>query len=214
MRKHLRHWATAGLLALLAWVQLADAARVNGRENVDGVKIQCDLPGSLHLRNTGGSDGAGLCVFTSIAHSARWQNIPLLVDFRDWMRKYPGGGYPEKVTAKINQIAKEKGVEPPEYIQVVNRDLEILRKACASGRMVCVTYSVSPTGRYGGSRIAHMVNLVHADKDNFVILDNNYPGDNSYEWLNEEEFLRTYAGRGSGWAVIFLTPGPPPAPMD
>lgn len=59
---------------------------------------------------------------------------------------------------------------------VEGSDLERLKLACRTGRMPGVTYAFSPTGRYGGARIAHMVNLVHADDQWFAVLDNNYPG--------------------------------------
>src|SRR5262249_52856310 len=39
-------------------------ARVGGPTDDDGTEIACELPGSQQLHNTGGSDGAGLCVFT------------------------------------------------------------------------------------------------------------------------------------------------------
>lgn len=190
-------------------------AKVGGRVSPDGAReIHCDLPGDLHLKNVGGSDGAGLCVFTSLAHSARWQNIPVLEDFRDWMRKYPGGGYPEKVDRMIAKCCQERSQPVPEYIQIEGQDLEVLKLACRTGRMPGVTYSRSPTGRYGGGTIAHMVSLPHADDEWFCVLDNNYPGDSNYEWMTPEEFKKTYAGGGSGWSVIFLNPSPPPYPRN
>jgi hypothetical protein len=88
----------------------------------------------------------------------------------------------------------------------------ILKLACKTGRMPGVTYSFSPTGRYGGRRIAHMVSLVSADDRHFVILDNNYPG--TYEWMTPEEFTRSYTGGGQGWAVILLAPPPSPVPVN
>lgn len=193
------------------------AAFVNGPSASDGTDIQCDLPGDLHLENAGGlgprgpGTGAGLCVFTSISHSARWQSVDLLVNFRDWMKNKPGGGYPQKVDKMIGQLASEKNQPPPDYIQVEGMDLDVLKLACKTGRMPAVTYSFSPTGRYGGHRIAHMVSLVHADDKHFVVLDNNYPGDKQYEWLTPEEFKKVYA---PGWAVILLAPAPPPAPKN
>lgn len=190
-------------------------AKVGGRISPDGLsEINCDLPGDLHLKNVGGSDGAGLCVFTSIAHSARWQNVTLLEDFRDWMRKHPGGGYPEKVDRMIEKCAKERNQTIPQYIQIEGSDLEILKLACKTGRMPGVTYSKSPTGRYGGGTIAHMVSLPHADDTWFCVLDNNYPGENNYEWMTPEEFKKTYTGGRSGWSVIFLNPPPPPFPKN
>jgi hypothetical protein len=190
-------------------------AKVGGPVAPDGTtEINCDLPGDLHLKNKGGSDGAGLCVFTSIAHSARWQNVPSLEDFRDWMTKHPGGGYPQKVTQMILRKCQETGVPEPAYVQVEGKDLEILKLACKTGRMPAVTYSYSPTGRYGGGRIAHMVSLPHADNAWFCVLDNNYPGVDAYEWMSPDEFQKTYSAGGNGWSVILLSPGPPPVPRN
>lgn len=211
-------------------MQQIRGAIVGGKIAPDGKEIQIDLPGSQHLKNKGGNDrtkynprgepgkGLGLCVFTSIEHAARWQNIPALIDFRDWMTTKPGGGWPAKVDAMIAAKCKELNVTPPEYVQLEGgRELlDILRAALASNRIVQVTYSFSPTGRYGGGRIAHMVNLVHLDGSYACILDNNYiePREAAYEWLTVDEFVRTFTGGKAGWAIVFLNPGPPPLPFN
>jgi hypothetical protein len=80
------------------------------------------------------------------------------------MRKYPGGGWPQRVDQLIPKIAKERGVEKPEYIQLTGKTdvIALLRLAVKTSRMPSITCSFSPTGRYGGARIAHMVSLVHA----------------------------------------------------
>lgn len=193
----------------------AVGATVAGPKHADGTELSCDLPAEQHQRNTGGSDGAGLCVFASMRHSGRWQNDPLFTELFDWMRRHPGGGYPEKVTAMLGQCAKEKGFVVPQYLQVESNDLEILKTACRTGRMPGVTYGRSPTGRYGGQSISHMVSLVHADDRWFVVLDNNYPGGDQYEWMTPEEFRRAYAATsGKGWCVVLLTPPPPPPPRN
>ncbi|NBY00669.1 MAG: hypothetical protein EBQ87_01605, partial [Planctomycetes bacterium] len=73
-------------------------SQIGGRTSPDGLEsLVCDLPAMEHLKNTGGSDGAGLCVFTSVEHCARWQNEESLRGFQQKMRKEPGGGYPEKL---------------------------------------------------------------------------------------------------------------------
>lgn len=187
-------------------------AKVNGPTSPDGkVTLHCDLPGRLHLKNKGGSDGAGLCVFTSINHAAYWQNVAALSDFRDWMTRYPGGSWPEKTAKKVAEICKEKGLPEPAFFQVEDKSaLDVLKVACKSGRMPGVTYSYSPTGRYNGQKIAHMVSLVHADDDWFCILDNNYPGYEAFEWMTPQEFSRVW----TGWAFILLDPGPPPIPKN
>ena len=101
-----------------------------------------------------------------------------------------------------------------------SNDLEVLKKACASGRMVSVTYGRSPTKRYGGQHIDHMVNICHGTDSWFAVLDNNYvakPGgeDNTYEWMTPAEFARAYKdGSSAGWAVILLGAPPPPRPYS
>jgi hypothetical protein len=129
----------------------------------------------------------------------------------EWMveKGIEGGGYPSKVDTLVKQIALDRHAPVPDYIQVEGNDLEILKLACKSGRMPCVTYNRSLTGRYNGQNIAHMVNLVRADDDFIAVLDNNYIGDTNYEYLSPEEFKRVY---GSGWCVILLASSPPPPP--
>lgn len=190
-------------------------ASVGGPKHADGTELACDLPGELHRKNTS-SKGLGNCVFTSIHHSALWQNVPALQEFPKWLieKGIPGGGYPSKVADLIPKICKDRGYPVPDFIQVESNDLEILKRACKSGRMPGVTYAVSPTGRYGGSKIAHMVSLVHADDKHFVVLDNNYIGPDKYEWMSPQEFLKAYSGGRQGWAVILLSPPPPPPPRN
>lgn len=189
-------------------------AFVGGPVSPDGVELQIDLPGALHRRNTA-SRGLGNCVFTSIHHAALWQNVPALQEFPKWLiaKGIPGGGYPQKVADLIPKIAKDRGLPVPEYIQIEGGDLEMLKLATKTGRLPSITYSHSPTGRYGGQQIAHMVNAPSAGAGGkyWVILDNNYPGENAYEYLSETEFSRSYA---PGWAVILLNPGPPPPPRS
>lgn len=213
------------LFALVLISGLNGAVVKDPPKGPNDVIAKCDIPLEWHLRNKGGNDrtpfnpfgrpgqGSGLCVFTSIEHSARWQNVEALIGFRDWMTNHPGGGYPEKVDVMIDKICKERGMAKPRYLQVEGADLEILKKSIASGRIPGVTFGYSPAGHYNGKRISHMVSLVHADDKNFAILDNNYPG--MYEWMTPKEFLGAYTDpSGSGWSVILLDPGPPPIPWN
>jgi len=174
------------------------------------VRVRNDLPNRFHLRNTGGSDGAGLCVFASISHSARWQDIDGLKDMMEWMRRYPGGGYPDKVDAMI-----ERKLGPSHNLNYIHaygeRAVPLIRRAARHGYLVCVTYGYGE--RYGES-INHMVNMAHLDDQWAVILDNNFP--NSWEWMSPEEFKARadWGTRGAGelWAIIFVTNPQPPVP--
>jgi hypothetical protein len=191
----------------------ADGIQAGGPVGPDGTEVTVDLPVSVRTANVGGSDGAGLCVFTSIGHAARWQNVPQLEGFRDWMRKYPGGGYPDKVDKMIARLVAEKGCEPPAYIQYSGGDPSILELALRTGRMPSVTYNGRDGVLYRGT-ISHMVNLVHLDAKWGVILDNNNIEENRLLWLPRDEFLKRWRGGGGGWAVVLLSPPPPPIPHN
>lgn len=200
-------------LGLTTLALAVTGAQIGGSRSPRGDDIHNDLPREMHIKNRGGSDGAGLCVFASIKHSALWQDVEPLSQIFEWMFTRPGGGWPQKVDRVIEQICKEKNVAPPAYLQVQGKDLEILKLACQTGRIPAVTYAFSPTGRYGGARIAHMVSLLHADDHWFAVLDNNYPG--TIEWMTPKEFSQVFTGRSSqGWAVILLAEGPPPVPEN
>ncbi len=207
-------------------------ASVGGELGPDGrTEVQLDLPASEHRKNVS-SRGQGCCVQTSINYSARWQNIPALIDFQTWVQeqRLPGGAYPGAIDERIPKCCKDRGYPTVSYLQIEGKDLEILKAACASGRMPGVTYSFSPSGRYGGARISHMTTLVSAGvgadvgagpdgRGYWVICDNNFPG--TWEWLSEAEFLRTYAAEGKGWSVILLgansgvnSAGPPLPPRN
>lgn len=210
-RRPLLPWRESVGLVTGGWI----GATVGGNTAPDGTPIHCDLPGDQHCKNIS-SRGQGCCVQTSINHSARWQNIPALVNFHEWVREkgLPGGAYPGAVDQRLPRCAKERGYDVPAYIQVENsRDLEILRLACKTGRMPAVTYSRSPTGRYNGQRIAHVVSLPHADEKWLCVLDNNYVGEKAFEWMTGEEFLKVCNPSGY-WAVILLGPPPPPPPTN
>ena len=193
---------------LLPWHR---GAKVGGDVAPDGTPVQVDLPQELRMQNTGGSDGAGLCVFTSINHSALWQDVKILQDFQSWMRGRPGGGYPDKVDRMITKKCKEAGAPVPQYIQVEGEDLDIIELACRTGRMPACTYGYSPSGRYGGQRISHMISVVHADGKYVAVLDNNYIRE--LEWLTKSEFAKTHNADGA-WTVILLAPSPPPTPRN
>src|SRR4051794_24575544 len=144
---------------------VADApprAHVAGPALEDGTEIDCDLPTSLHVRNRGGSDGAGLCVFASMRHSGLWSDEPVFAALFEWMWARPGGGYPQKVDRMVERYCFMEKKDKPPYVQVEGSDLDVLRQAVRAGLMPAVTYYRSPTGRYGGQRIAHMVSLVAA----------------------------------------------------
>lgn len=198
-------------------------AKVGGKVAPDGkTELQIDLPDDQQKRNIGSPppNGPGCCVFRSIDHASRWANVAALYGMPEWMAGHkpviPGGGDPPKVSQLVAKIAAERGLPTPDILQVQNDDLEILKAALKSGRMVSITYNYSPTpGRYKG-RIAHMVNLVHGDDAWFCVLDNNYIGEANLQWMDPATLKGVYTGGrgGKGWAVILLAAGPPPPPRN
>lgn len=189
---------------------LVGTVTVLGPVNPDGTQVQVDFPVDQRTKNVGGRDGAGLCVFSSIGHAARWQHETRLEDFQTKMRQERGGGYPEKVDKMIRKYGSGT-----QYLHYEGTDPSILKLALSTGRMPSVTWDGTGDPHYGGQTIAHMVNLVHwsADDKWVVILDNNFVGENELVWMSRKEFLRGWIGQnGSGWAVILLSPPPPPVP--
>jgi hypothetical protein len=179
------------------------------------------FPPEMYVRNTAGTDGLGLCVFTSLHHAGKWQNAELFVKQLEFMRKQPGGGYPSKVDNVLRAASKQFGLAIPQYVQIQDRDIDVLKLAIKNGYMPSVTYGISPTGRYNGKKISHMVNLIHADDNFFGVLDNNYVGPDEIEWMTPAEFMRAYTTNGrspvggvNGWAVVLLTASPPKPPTN
>jgi hypothetical protein len=182
------------------------APTLGGPISPDGkTKVTIDLPLALRHHNTAGRDGAGLCVFWSITHAARWQRETPLEDLGSVMEKEKGGGWPQRVDAVLARYPEV------DYAQYEGRDPTALQMALAGRRLPSVTYA-GRDPHYKGS-IAHMVNVVHYDERWVAILDNNYIGANELVWMTPDEFLERWRGKGSGWA-IFLLCEPPDTPVQ
>ena len=189
---------------------------LGGPTGPDGkTEVACDLPVSERLKNTGGmgrggpGTGAGLCVFTSMEHAGRWQNVADLRGLQAKMTHEEGGGYPEKVDRMLKKYAPGIG-----YVQYEGNDPSLLATAIRSGRMPGVTYN-GHDPHYGGT-ISHMVNLVAYDEQAGLacVLDNNFIGANELVWLDIPSFLERWRGGHMGWCVIFTKGPPPPVPHN
>lgn len=190
-------------------------ATIAGPMGPDGkTEVTCDLPADQRLKNIGSRvDRAGMCVASSWEMAMRYQGLDTLRGFRDWCAGFPGGGYPAKLDEQIRKFCDQKTLSVPDYLQYEGRDPSILRDALKGGRMAAVTYSGRDGARYAGP-IAHMVCLVHLDEQWACLLDNNGIGENELLWLRSADFLERWSGSGSGWAVVFLAPPPPPVPRN
>ena len=190
----------------------------------DGTPATIDLPVTRHVRNAGGSDGSGLCVFTSVQQSADWHNVPQLAGFQRWMTRRPGGGYPEKLDREVTLYCASQGKPAPAYVQHTGGDEAFLDLAVKTGRLVSITYA-GADGFYPGP-VLHMVNLAHLDAERGAVIDNNRPG--QWVWMTRRQLLNRWRGLtdagspmlvrdggqvfavGGGWAVVLLAPPPPP----
>jgi hypothetical protein len=186
-----------------------EAAVVSG-PSYQGHDVQVHLPADLHVRNFGAPrDGKGLCVFASMTMAARYLHVTGLYDV---IHKVPyGGGWPEKVDQVLQQFAPP-GLQCRHY---EGTDLTFFKTVLATGRPACVTYGYGE--RYRGT-IYHMVLLTYLDDNVACILDNNFPGEENYEWMSATEFRRRFchpSGRGWGFAFVGkLAPPPPPVPCN
>ncbi len=200
----------------------AGSSFVNSKSH-DGEELAADLPGARHIKNIGSKlDGAGMCVFSSAEMASDWQGMLAWRGFRDWCAaKYPGGGDPEKIVRLIKAYAAAKGLPMPQLVQYTGENPEPILELCEkTGRMACITYGYSP--RYG-AYINHMVNCVHFGPKFGTVLDNNFPGEDSYEWMEKGELVRRIklgadrfgrAVKSPAWVFVWLNPAPPPAPRN
>lgn len=212
-------WMVFALWVPLALTNIAPGQspgpKVGGDVSPDSAQaVLIPFPVELRRENIS-SRGQGCCVFRSIHHASLWQSVPQLTDFPEWLQRkgLAGGGYPGNVIERITAICRERSLPEPRYVQATGGAnlIEILKLATKTGRLPGATYSYSPTGRYNGQRIAHMVNPVHVTDQWVAILDNNYIG--QLEWIPTRQYLPVLAGRSGndGWVVVLLNPGPPPA---
>jgi hypothetical protein len=194
-----------------------------GGNTYDGEELTCDLPGDQHIKNIGSRrDGAGMCVMSSVEMAARWDGLEEYRGLRDWCANEAGGAYPEKVDDQLKRYAKAKGLPEPRYFQYTGEDPgPLLELIDTTGRMAAVAYGTSP--RYGGQAINHMVCCPKYSGKYGVVLDNNFPGADRYEWIPRAELIRrmkTAAGPGGrathspAWVFVWLDAPPPPVPHN
>lgn len=177
----------------------------------DGAEPQIDFPDGEWMKNIGSRlDGAGMCVFTSFEHSARWAGLEEFRGFRDWCaQRYPGGGFPEKLQKLIDAYCKAKGITPPTVIQYEGESTAVIEAALKQGLLPCNTLYSSP--RYGRGTIYHMTNIAHLDEKSGAILDNNFK---PLEWADRQTTVGRMKLRGKLWCVVLVAAGPPPFPQN
>lgn len=176
------------------------------------------IPPRYHLRNEGGSDGAGLCVIASGVASGMAQGIPGLdtpgagtsnapgntgrvADAPGkgsalWLaaRRAPGGYSPDKLKRLLAQVMPD---EP--YVSYYGTDTRVLDEWSKAGYPINATMNTGRTYNY--QHIAHMVSVPHYEVGGYAtVADNNNPG--LYSVMPASEFDRRQDG-GVFWAWIW-----------
>ena len=200
------------LLACPGWPMVAAELAAPGGKGFpsgpshDGVEVMADLPAEFRIRNTVGTDGAGLCVWASTNMMAFDLNVPEMFGIFKELQGEPGGGWPERVDEKMKLHCP--GVK---YRQYAGADLGFIRDGIDSGRPVCATYGYGEL--YGNRTIAHMILVVGMTDEWTSVLDNNDP--DHIWWMPTGEFARRFSWpNGQGWAWYILAPPPPPVPHN
>lgn len=195
------------LLLLIASTQTAMGHQPDGRGEVvtdvpewNGVHANAPIPPDLHIKNEGGSDGAGLCVISSILANGRYQHVPGLEGGKQsdlWLtaKSRPGGYYP----GKLEELLKE--VMPGEkWFSWEGDGTDLVAKYSADGYPVATTTNTGAL--YGYQSIHHMISNAHLDAEWACIVDNNDPG--KYHWMPRAEFDRRFVDGQQGWGFVWL----------
>lgn len=178
-----------------------------------GVNASAPIPVELHVRNEGGSDGAGLCVISSVLSAGMAQGVPGLnvsgLDEASGQNK-PGkgsllwrtakarkGGYsPDKLAALLNEVMPGE-----KWVSYVGTDPSEIEKLTKAGFRVCATMNTGQ--QYGYRHIAHMVNDCHYETNGWsCVVDNNDPG--MFHWMPTTERDRRLKDGGTLWAFAWL----------
>jgi hypothetical protein len=209
---------------ILALVLVAQTPDGRGEVALDapryqGVRASAPLRAADHVRNEGGSDGAGLCVISSVVANGHYQGVPGIDKPGPGTSNVPGqfgrvddapgkgsaiwraakarpGGYgPDKLAALV-----EKTMPGEKYASYTGRDPSILDSLSRKGLPIGATMS---TGAFYNYRpIHHMISLVHYRAGQWAcVVDNNDPG--RFRWMPSAEFARRWIDGGIGWAWVW-----------
>lgn len=197
------------LLLAVVLVQTPDGrGEVGLREPVhQGVRASAPIPANQHVKNEGGSNGAGLCVIASIVANGAWQGVPgagtpdANGDYghgsRLWQaaKKRPGGYYPQKLAALVEEVLPTE-----KWASYIGRDPAILDTLSSKGYPIGATMNTGALYNY--RPIHHMVSLVHYRSGQWAcVVDNNQPG--VFSWMPAAEFARRWVDGATGWAWIW-----------
>jgi hypothetical protein len=187
-------------LLLLAIPAMAHAQAVEHPTRVPsyrGTPANAPIPPAMHWRNEGGSDGAGLCVISSLKINGNYQGVPDLDELWRVAKSRPGGYSPTKLEDLLAQVMPDE-----KWASYVGTDPTVLHRLSGMGYPIGSTMNTGELYNYG--RIHHMISLVHFDRERDLacVVDNNQPG--IYSWMTTREYLSRWVDGGTGWAFVWL----------
>lgn len=186
---------------------------VSEKPEYRGERASAPIPPSMHVRNEGGSDGAGLCVVSSILANGLYQQVPSLnvpnakgeagKGSQLWRaaKAAPGGYYPEKLARLIQSDPVLRHEKYASYLGTGSpKDLEMLERLSKAGYPIGATMNTGAL--YGYQPINHMISLVHYRRNGVaMVVDNNRP--NMYSIMPASEWERRWPDHGVAWAWIW-----------
>lgn len=195
-----------GLALFLARVARADpdshGEDVVATPSYRGERANAPIPSRFHVRNEGGSDGAGLCVISSITCNGAFQGVKDLLGLKDsplWRaaKRAPGGYSPDKLRNLLDRLP---GLKDEKYASYIGTDTSVLDRWSRRGYPIGATMN---TGQlYSYRYIHHMISLIHYRKGGYaIVVDNNDTG--RYHVMPAGEFDRRWPYGGTAWAFIW-----------
>lgn len=167
-----------------------------------GTMANAPIPPKYHVRNEGGSNGAGLCVISSLIQDGAYQSIgdlPTLKESALWKaaKKAKGGYYPGKLEALLKAVMPDA-----KWFSWEGKTPELVKQYNAAGYPVATTMNTG--AQYGYAPIHHMISVAHLDDQWACVVDNNDPG--KYHWMPAAEYARRFPDGGNGWGFVWLPP--------
>lgn len=184
------------------WAQSPDSHGevVTLEPEYNGVKANAPIPPEMHVKNEGGSDGAGLCVISSILVNGMEQNVPGLESGKGsllWRtaKSRPGGYYPGKLETLLKEVMPGE-----KWFSWEGEGTDLVEEYSRQGYPVATTTNTGAL--YGYQSIHHMISNAHLDANWACIVDNNDPG--KYHWMPRAEFDRRFVDGAQGWGFVWL----------
>ncbi|MDE2100508.1 MAG: hypothetical protein KGL39_24910 [Patescibacteria group bacterium] len=203
----MRHVIIIGLALVMGWGSVRAQTEPDRRgeyvtdtPNSGSVHPNAPIDARWHIRNEGGSNGAGLCVISSVIINGAAQNVAdfrLGKESRLWKvaKRRPGGYSPDKLARLLREVYPEL-----KWFSWEGRETDLIRKFSAEGFPVAATMNTGQLYHY--MPIHHMISIPHASTKIVCVVDNNDPG--KWHWMPAAEYDRRFVDGGAGWLFVLL----------